>query len=323
MDHSLLVITAGVFLTLVAGGIGLYRMSRDSEGRRVRERLRSLAPRAQNAAPVKTALLKDLKYSGLPAVDAMLRKTRWAHAVYRILAQGEIKMRVAPFLLLVLVAGTAGAALSIMILREPLLILPSAAVPGALPFLWAYRRKVRRVKRFERVFPDALDILTGALRSGLALTGAIQVVAEECANPVAGEFSILFDEIRLGTDTRLALRNLAERVDSKELDLFVIAVLLQRDTGGNLAEILEGTAFVIRDRLRILGDVRALTGQARLSAVILSALPVALAIFILASAPDYMRGLTQDPMGRYLVFGAVGLQLIGYFAMRRIATIRV
>jgi tight adherence protein B len=134
---------------------------------------------------------------------------------------------------------------------------------------------------------------------------------------------MLFEQTRLGVDMRHALKSLADRVDSKELHLFVIAVLLQRETGGNLAEILDGTANVIRERIRILGDVRALTAQARMSAGILSVLPLGLGLFILTTAPDYLAVLIREDSGRWLLGGAGAMQIVGFFIMRRIAQIKV
>jgi len=157
----------------------------------------------------------------------------------------------------------------------------------------------------------------------MALNGAIQVVAEESPDPVGKEFAILFEENRLGLDMKEALRKLGERVDSAELNLFVTATILQRETGGNLVEVLEGTAAVIRDRFRILGDVRTLTAQARLSGMVLTVLPLVMAGIILTVAPDYLKGLMADPLGRYLIGLAVSLQVIGFFVMRRIVDIKV
>jgi tight adherence protein B len=166
-------------------------------------------------------------------------------------------------------------------------------------------------------------MLTGALRAGLALTGAIQVVAEESPDPVAQEFRVLFEENRLGLDMKDALKKLAGRVDSKELHLFVTAVILQRETGGNLAEILEQAAYVIRDRFRILGDVRTMTAQARMSGFVLFVLPIVMAGITLVVAPEYLKGLVADPAGKYLIMMAVALQIIGFFIMRRIVNIKV
>jgi tight adherence protein B len=240
-----------------------------------------------------------------------------------LLIRADTKMRVGTLLVLMGFFALFPVAVALLVLKASPVASASGLVFGFIPVLWLRYKKAKRVRTFERQFPDALDILTSALRSGMAFSGAVQVVSEECAETVAKEFTILFEENRLGIDMAVALRSLADRVDSKELHLFVIAVLLQKDTGGNLVEILEGTAFVIRDRLRILGDVRALTAQARLSGVILSVLPVAVAMFIMVTAPDYMRVLFKEQTGRNLLFTAIALQVIGFLIMRRIATIKV
>ena len=323
MASQLVLLTAGVFLAVLAAGFGLSRMAGNDEARRLRDRLRDAGRDRPEGEPVHPDILRDSKLSSIPALDALLRQIPLARSLQLMLIQGRTRMKVGAFLLLTGCLAAFGAALALYVFRSPMLALPAAVMLGVTPYGWAHRKKAQRVQHFERLFPDALDILTGALRSGLALTGAIQVVAEECSDPVSTEFTILFEETRLGVDMRHALKNLADRVDSKELHLFVVAVLLQRETGGNLAEILDGTANVIRERLRILGDVRAMTAQARLSAGILSVLPIALAVFILASAPDYMRVLLHESFGRWLLAGAAMMQIIGYFIMRRIAQIKV
>lgn len=323
MNQTLVLLSVGVFAALLFGAVGLYRLFGDAEARRLRGRLRTLRTSKSQAAPGPSPLLTDATLSTIPGLDALLRVLPISRPIQLLLVQGDTKMRVGAFLLLVIGLASFGALLSISLVSVKLIAIPVAFFLGAIPFLWAHHRKVKRIKKFEWLFPDALDIITGALRSGLALTAAIQVVSEECADPVGREFTILFEETRLGIDMRDALRNLARRVDSKELQMFVIAVLLQRETGGNLAEILEGTAEVIRERLRILGDIRALTAQARISGVILAVLPLALAAFILVSAPEYMASLVKEPAGRHLIAAAACLQIIGFFVMRRIASIRV
>jgi len=324
VESHLLWLSVGTFLAVALAGIGFSRVTGDSEAKRLRERLRDVSYRPTNESiqdPLD--ILRDSKYSGIPALDELLRRMAIARSIRLLLLQGDTRMRVGSFMMLTLILAGLGGLGAIAIARAPLFAAPAAIFMGFIPFWWAKWRKNKRMHHFEKLFPDALDILTGALRSGLALTGAIQVVAEECADPISKEFTILFEENRLGVDMRQGLKNLADRVDSKELHLFVIAVLLQRDTGGNLAEILDGTANVIRERLRILGDVRALTAQSRLSASILAALPVCLAGFILTTAPDYMDTLLRDQSGRYLLAGAAVLQLIGFLIMRKIAQIKV
>jgi tight adherence protein B len=327
VESHLLWLTIGTFLAVALAGIGLSRLTGDTEAKRLRQRLREVSGSGKHATAGPDAdpldILQDSKFSGIPALDELLRRMAIARHTRRLLRQGDTKMRVGSFFMLVVVCAGVGGFAALVIGRAPLFAAPAAIFCGLIPYWWAKYRKTKRMHHFEKLFPDALDILTGALRSGLALTGAIQVVAEECGDPISKEFTILFEENRLGVDMRQALKNLADRVDSKELHLFVIAVLLQRETGGNLAEILDGTAAVIRERLRILGDVRALTAQSRLSASILAVLPVALAVFILTTAPDYMDTLLREKSGRYLLGGAALLQLVGYLIMRRIAAIKV
>ncbi len=320
----LIVLSVGVSLAILLAAFGAWRAFGDTEARRLRRRLDKLSGAGEaGAARAAVDVERDFKLSTIPALDLLLRRIPLAESIQLLLIQGDAKIRPGAFLLLVALLTVGGTLVAASGLKLPWLAVPMALLFGSAPFLWAVRKKKSRVTKFEKIFPDALDILTGALRSGLAFSGAVQVVSDECPDPVAREFTILFEETRLGNDPRDALRNLARRVDSKELHLFVIAILLQRDTGGNLTEILEQTANVIRERLRILGDVRALTAQARLSGMILAILPIALAAFILASAPDYLKGMVKDPMGRYLLVGAGVLQLVGFLIMRRIAQIKV
>ncbi|HEU4363992.1 MAG TPA: type II secretion system F family protein, partial [Candidatus Krumholzibacteria bacterium] len=210
-----------------------------------------------------------------------------------------------------------------VVLARPFVAVGLGLGAGAVPLVYARQKKQKRTLLFEEQFPDSLDMLTSALRAGLALTAAIQVVAEEAPDPVGREFRVLFEENRLGVDMRHSVKMMAERVDSTEARLFATALILQRETGGNLAEVLDGTAAVIRDRFRILRDVRTMTAQARLSGGILMLLPLALAVAIMVLAPEYLRGLAKDPVGKYLIPTAAVLQVTGFLIMRRIVDIKV
>jgi len=199
----------------------------------------------------------------------------------------------------------------------------AAIVASTLPILRLQIIKRRRIRRFEQQLPDALDLITGALRAGMAFMGALQLVAEETPDPIAKEFTIACEEHRLGVDLQEALGKMVRRVDTRELQLFVAAVMLQRETSGNLGEILEGSAEIIRDRFRILGDVRTITAQARLSGVVLVVLPFVVAGLLSFLAPDYLKILTTDHVGTWLLGIAAGLQILGGLAIRRIISIRV
>jgi tight adherence protein B len=162
-----------------------------------------------------------------------------------------------------------------------------------------------------------------ALRAGISFSGALQIVADESPEPVRSEFAIVVEEQALGLDLREALGNMATRVDSLDLKFFVTAVVLQRDTGGNLTEVLENTGKLIRDRFRILGDIMTFTAQGRLTGLILTCLPAGLGMFMALTAPDYFHKMWDHPNGRMILGFAFIMQLLGGFAIRKIVDIKV
>jgi tight adherence protein B len=272
---------------------------------------------------ITSTILRDVELSSIPFVNRMLSGFNWARRLERLLVQADIKMKTGPFVMMMFAIGGVTAVLVDMLLHRPFVGAGVGVCIGLIPLLVVRYKKQQRTLHFEEQFPDALDMLTSALRAGLALTAAIQVVAEEAPDPVGKEFRVLFEENRLGLDLKHAVQMMAERVDSTEARLFATALILQRETGGNLAEVLDGTAAVIRDRFRILRDVRTMTAQARLSGGILMLLPLVLAIAIMILAPDYLVGLAHDPEGKYLIPVALFLQITGFLIMRRIVDIKV
>ena len=179
------------------------------------------------------------------------------------------------------------------------------------------------MKAFAEEFPDALDLLVSALRAGLSFSAALQIVAEESPEPVRGEFAVCVEEQSLGLDFRETMFNITRRVDSLDLRFFVTAVILQRDTGGNLAEILENTSKLIRDRFRILGDIKTFTAQGRLTGAILLALPLSISVFMFVMTPDYFKPMIENETGRAALYFAGFMQLMGALAIRKIVNIKV
>ena len=322
VDPQLLAPSLFAFVAVMAGVFGVLMMHRAQANRRIQERLRDVVT-DRNDEGIDDIILRDMNLSAVPFLNRLLQNVKWARRLDTLLVQADIKMRLGSFLTLMLVLGLGSVLAADMLLDRPLVGVGAGLIAGSLPLFYVRHRKRQRTLRFEEQFPDALDMLTGALRAGLALTGAIQVVAEEAPDPVGKEFRVLFEENRLGVDMRHAVKMLAERVDSTEARLFATALILQRETGGNLAEILDGTAAVIRDRFRILRDVRTMTAQGRMSGLILTLLPLSLVGIIMVIAPDYLRGLAADPVGRYLILTAALLQVSGFFIMRRIVDIKV
>lgn len=324
MDFQLLVPSLLIVLAIVFTAFGIYVLVKEFANKRIRDRLQDVIMTDESeGASTRSIILRDMDLSSIPLLNAILRNWGLAQRLDNLLVQGDLSIRLGSFIFLTLVLALLGLIVPLYLGHGVFIALPIAVVLGIIPLFYARYKRIKRIYEFETQFPDALDMLTSALRAGLAFTGAIQVVADESPDPVAKEFRILFEENRLGLDMKEALKKMAGRVDSAELRLFVTAVILQRETGGNLSEVLEGTAAVIRDRFRILGDVRSMTAQARLSGLILALLPIAMAIFIMFVAPDYLKGLVADPIGKYLIIMALVLQVVGFLIMRRIVNIRV
>jgi tight adherence protein B len=322
MDQPLIITISLVFLAALFAGFGIRSLFLDHRTKRIKRRIEETA--VGEDPGLDPLLVRDTRLSAVPLLDRILQKFRFVHYVERLLLQADVtSLTVGTVVLLVLTLACLGAMFASYVIHRSLLGVPMGILFGVAPLLVLHRKKYLRLKRFEQQLPDALDLITGALRSGMALPGAMQLVAEESPDPVAKEFYIVFEEHRLGLDMAESLKKMTERVESREVRLFVTAVVLQRETGGNLAEILEGTADIIRDRFRILGDLRTITAQARLTGTILAILPIVMAAVIWWMSPDYLKALVEDPAGPYLIFVAVFLQVVGYFVIRKIIAIKV
>jgi tight adherence protein B len=321
-EMRLLVPSALIFFAVLIFVPGLVLMARAQANKKIRDRLHDVV----NDRPeddLSGTILRDVEMSNIPFVNRMLQGANWARRLEVLLIQADIKMKTGPFVMTMLVSAAGVWLATDMLLKRPFVGAVLGVLAGTIPIYVVRYKKQKRTLSFEEQFPDALDMLTSALRAGLALTAAVQVVAEEAPDPVGKEFRVLFEENRLGLDMKHAVQMMSERVDSTEARLFATALILQRETGGNLAEVLEGTAAVIRDRFRILRDVRTMTAQARMSGGILMLLPMALALTIMVLAPEYLMGLVHDPAGKYLIPMALFLQLTGFLIMRRIVDIKV
>lgn len=194
---------------------------------------------------------------------------------------------------------------------------------GALPILYVYMKKQKRIRLFEEQLPEALGMLARSLKAGHAFTGGLQMVGEEFADPAGTEFGKTVDEINFGVAYDEALKNLAKRIESNDLKLFVISVIIQRTSGGNLAEILENIGRLIRKRFELRGHVQTLTAEGRLSAYILAGLPFAIALMIYMGNPSYIMLLFEDPIGHVMLAGAGVMMALGIIVMKRMVNIKV
>ena len=223
---------------------------------------------------------------------------------------------------LAIAGGFLGGRINILVFRWVGVVV-GALVLGASPIWYVRYQRTKRLAAFERLFPEALDFLARSVRAGHALAISMELLANDAEPPLGPEFRRLTNELNLGTPFDVGLRNLSERVPLVDVRFFVSAVLLQRETGGNLTEILGNLAGLIRSRFRLKGHVKALSSQGRMTAIVLQVLPIFLAMALMMLSPDYLQGMAADPIGRYLILGAVIGQVLGYLAMQKIVNIKI
>jgi tight adherence protein B len=196
-------------------------------------------------------------------------------------------------------------------------------VLGCLPVLHVLRLRSKRLWRFEELFPDSLEFVARSMRAGHAFSASLEMIHKEFQEPLAGEFKRAFDEHNLGLPLDNALQKLAERVPSLDVQFFVSAVLLQKRTGGNLAEILDKLAFIIRERFKLRGKIKAISAHGRMTGTALSAIPVVVGLLMFWTNPDYVKFFFDDEIGHYMAGAAIGLQIIGYAIIKKIVSIEV
>jgi tight adherence protein B len=295
---------------------------RQARARLLRDRLTG-AERPGTEAKQDFALLRDEMMSRIPALDNILRRSERASVLQKMLTQGKVDMRAGNFLMLCVASALFFGVIAFFAGNKLVFGWVGLVLGFFIPYAYAAHMRTKRFQRFEERFPEAIDTLARAVRAGHAFTTAIELIANEVAEPVAGEFRQLYEEQKFGLPVRDALLNLTDRIPLVDVKFFVTAVMLQRETGGNLAEILDNLSYVIRERFKILRQVRVHTAQGRLTMVLLMALPPVLVVTMLVMNPGFIRPLFTDPLGHAFIVAGITLQTVGYFVIRRIIRIQV
>lgn len=239
-----------------------------------------------------------------------------------LLRQADLSMSPAKFLFICLALGGAGVVLLPMS-GAPVILAPLGATLAILPFFFAIFRRKRRLAKFGKQLPEALELISRALRAGHSLASGFKLVADEMDHPICTEFERCYEAQNLGVPLEQAIEEMTERVPNLDLRFFATAVILQRQTGGDLAEILDKIGYLVRERFKIWGQIQALTGEGRLSGIVLLALPPALFIVMWRLNPGYCMTLFTDPMGHQMLAGAVIMQILGALVIRKIVNIKV
>jgi len=268
-------------------------------------------------------IFKRTQLSEIGWLDALLQHWNVSHKIRLLVSQAESSWSVPVVLAISAGCGAAGFAISYYYLPELIASILVGLVSLFLPFVYLNVLRGRRLKRFNQALPDALDLITRALRAGHSISAAIEIVGQEAAEPVRTEFREVYRQQNFGLPHREALLELASRVPSQDLQFVVTAMLVQKETGGNLVDTLDRTAAVVRDRIRIQGEVRTYTAQGRMTGYILGALPVIMFFLINMANRGYARVLIEDPTGRKLIYaGATGM-VLGALMIRKIVNIKV
>jgi tight adherence protein B len=325
--HAVVSILVFLAVSGIAFAVGVVLDQRRERARLIRDRL--TAAQSQATRGERLALLRDEMLSRIPAFDTLLRRSEQVSRLQTMLEQAGLTIRAGNLLIFSIISAAMVATAAYVVAgplphNETIMFTCAAAGLGAiLPYSYAVRRRTRRFQKFEELFPEAIDTLGRAVRAGHAFTMALEIVCNEFTEPVATEFRKLYEEQKYGMPVRDALLNLTQRVPLVDVKFFATAVMLQRETGGNLAEILDNLSYMIRERFKILRQVRVYTAQGRLTMMLLMGLPPVIVVTMLIVNPSFIQPLFNDQIGHVLIAAGISLQTIGYFVIRRIIQIQV
>lgn len=274
-------------------------------------------------APEKTwTLLKDDRISEVPILNRLLSGQAWVSAIGVHLERAGSTLRPGTFIGVMVVSGVGGTLLGGAVRGFAGLILTVTGWVG--PYVWLKRQQKKRLRSFEQQLPDAIDMLVSAMRAGYSFQAATQFIGEEMIAPLGPEFTRFYDEQRLGIDVRTALLGMQTRIDSLDLKMFVTSVLIQRETGGNLSEVLSNLADLVRERLTMRSQIQTLIAEPKLSARFLAALPVIVFVAVSFLAPGFFGPMTEEGSGgRYVLAGSAVSVVVGYMIMMKIADVDI
>ena len=320
MDPNLLImISAFIGVIALVFGVGFaFQGKSDST---LEARLAAFTGAAQpSKSEITEALMRDGLSTAQGIVGGIIQKFGKLPLFFR---QADSPIKIEQFLMLC--AGTAAlGAMLTTIGRAPLPLIPVGAMMGfGAPWIWLWWRRKTRFAKFEKQLSDALDLMSRALKSGHSLASGLNVVASEMPAPISTEFRTVYDEQNLGIPIEQALRNMLVRIPNMDLQFFVTAVAIQRQAGGDLAEILNKISYLVRERFKILGMVKALTGEGRISGIVLMALPICLFFTVYYLNPDYVMLLFNREIGRQMISVAIFLQVLGAYTIKKIVDIKV
>jgi tight adherence protein B len=296
------------------------RTIKNPDRNKIRNRLRALS--VKDATDVND-ILRKRSLSEVPGLNRILSSLPVAKWLDRLLEQANVQYPLGFFVLLTLVLASAGFLGTSFATRNPGISLIVGAILGAIPFYYVCSKKKRRMNKLESQLPDGLELIGRALRAGHAFSSGLRLAADEFDDPLGTEFGKTLDEINFGVSVPEALKNLAGRVDSQDLRYFIVSVIIQRDAGGNLAEIMDKIGHIIRERFKLRGKIRVLSAEGRMTAIILAALPFFVIIALHFMNPNYIHALLTEPSGKIISAVAAFMMIVGILVMKKLIRVKV
>jgi len=323
-------LAAFLVFVLVAGSIvgGYYAITLLPgilAARRLDQRLRDVSTDvvSTEAKSGDDTVLQHKTEGPLPGMDRLVSGTGFGKRIARLIEQSGVRTTPSSLALISIISAASAGMIVFLFVPQRFAPLAAACLGGFMPFAWLLHKRSSRLKRFEEQFPEALDLLSRAIRAGHAFQTAMGMVADELPDPVGPEFKKTFDQQNYGLPLKDALNELSDRLKMLDVRFFVTAVLIQRETGGNLAEILDNLAHVVRERFKILRQVRVHTAHGRFTGYVLLALPFALAVALSFINPEHMQLLFRERMGQIMLVGAMVMQTVGFLWIRQVIKIEV
>lgn len=321
MDTMLIPIAIFAVVTVLVAA--LLFLLKDS-GSSTEDRLEALTGKKKDSAEAQGIMKEDLLAgSSSGFMQILARAFKGVENLSLFFEQADAPLTSEKFVIVSLACGGVGLVLG-WASRAPVPLWPVFALFGSLgPLGWLWWRRKRRFKQFAKQLPDAMELIARALRSGHSLNSGIHVVVEEMPAPIATEFMLAYEEQNLGIPIERSLKSMLRRMPNIDLKFFVTAVAIQKQAGGDLAEILDKIGYIVRERFKIMGQVMALTGEGRISGIVLQALPIALFLVVYYMNPDYVMMLFTEPLGKQMLAYAIVMQLIGAIVIKKIVNIRI
>jgi tight adherence protein B len=322
-------IFAGMILLFWVASLGAYlaftRWFRSADADKIKSRITGISGKTVKADGLKVALFEAEEQPRGQIIPRLMQKFSLTEKLQQLLEQAGLKWKAVKLAHVCLTGFLVGYGLSYLFLPAKMrtICLIVAAVCGAGPLLHVLRLRNARMKAFEEVFPDTLEFISRSMRAGHAFSVSLEMIHREFPEPLSAEFRRTFEEHNLGLPLDVALQGLAARIPLLDVHFFVSAVLLQKRTGGNLAEILDKLAYVIRERFKLRGRIRAISAHGKMTGLALTCIPIGVGVTMFFVNPDYVKFFFEDDLGNMMLAAAVGFQIIGYLVIKKIVAIEV